>query len=133
MFWSQANAKDWTVSAFLASKNGGLALDVVQDKATQEALGQALQAGVLLGQSVSALEGRTINAEWLRGLLAPNPVRDLLQWMNAPEAARQQSNAVLWDVFAKLCKTDFGFDPLADGVLTAAERLASGEGKWGAV
>ena len=133
VFWSQANAKDWTVSAFLASKNGGLGLDVVQDKATQEALGQALQAGVLLGQSVSALEGRTINAEWLRGLLAPNPVRDLLQWMNAPEAARQQSNAVLWDVFAKLCKTDFGFDPLADGVLTAAERLASGEGKWGAV
>lgn len=133
VFWSQANAKDWTVSAFLASKNGGLALDVVQDKATQEALGQALQAGVLLGQSVSALEGRTINAEWLRSLLAPNPVRDLLQWMNAPEAARQQSNAVLWDVFVKLCKTDFGFDPLADGVLTAAERLASGDGKWGAV
>ena len=133
VFWSQANAKDWTVSAFLASKNGGLALDVVQDKATQEALGQALQAGVLLGQSVSTLQGRTINAEWLRGLLAPNPVRDLLQWMNAPEAARQQSNAVLWDVFVKLCKTDFGFDPLADGVLTAAERLASGGGKWGAV
>ena len=133
VFWSQANAKDWTVSAFLASKNGGLALDVVQDKATQEALGQALQAGVLLGQSVSTLQGRTINAEWLRGLLAPNPVRDLLQWMNAPEAARQQSNAVLWDVFVKLCKTDFGFDPLADGVLTAAERLARGGGKWGAV
>lgn len=43
-FWSQANAKDWTLSAFLSSKNGGLGLDVAQDKATQEALGQALEA-----------------------------------------------------------------------------------------
>lgn len=48
VFWSQANAKDWTVSAFLVSNNGGLGLDVAQDKATQEALGQALEAGVLL-------------------------------------------------------------------------------------
>lgn len=36
VFWSQLNGKDWTVSAFLASKNGGLGLglDVAQDKAT---------------------------------------------------------------------------------------------------
>ena len=133
VFWSQANAKDWTVSAFLASKNGGLALDVAQDKTTQEALSQALQVGVLLEQPVSALQGRAINAEWLLGLLAPNPMRDLLQWMNAPEAMRQQWSAVLWDVFAKRCKADFGFDPLADGVLTAAELLASRDGKWGMV
>jgi len=36
VFWSQVNTKDWTVSAFLSSKNGGLGLDVAQDKATQE-------------------------------------------------------------------------------------------------
>ena len=133
VFWSQANAKDWTVSAFLSSKNGGLGLELAQDKATQEALSQALETGVLLEQSVSALQGRAINAEWLLGLLAPNPMRDLLQWMNAPEAVRQQWSAVLWDVFAKRCKADFGFDPLADGVLTAAELLASRDGKWGMV
>jgi hypothetical protein len=51
-FWSQANAKDWTLGAFLASKNGGLGLALAQDKATQEALLQALQAGVLLDRSV---------------------------------------------------------------------------------
>ena len=133
VFWSQANTKDWTVSAFLASKNGGLGLDVAQDKATLEALGQALQSGVLLERPVVELKGRTINAEWLLGLLAPNPTRDLLQWMNAPDASRQQWGAVLWDVFTKRCKSDFGFDPVADGVLMAAERLAKGEGKWAAV
>ena len=133
VFWSQANAKDWTLAAFLASKNGGLGLDVALDKATQEALVQALQAGVLLERSVDELKGRTINAEWLLGLLAPNPTRDLLLWMNGPEAARSQWGDVLWDVFTKRCKMDFGFEPVADGVLVAAERLAKAEGKWAAV
>lgn len=133
VFWSQANAKDWTFAAFLSSKNGGLGLDVAQDKATQEALVQALQAGVLLERSVDEFKGRTINAEWLLSLLAPNPTRDLLLWMNAPEAARGQWGGVLWDVFSKRCRADFGFDPVADGVLVAAERLAKGEGKWAAV
>lgn len=133
VFWSQANAKDWTVSAFLASKNGGLGLDVAQDKSTLEALGQALHAGVLLEKPVVELKGRSINAEWLLSLLAPNPTRDLLQWMDAPDATRQQWGAVLWAVFSKHCKSDFGFDPVADGVLVAAERLAEGEGKWAAV
>lgn len=133
VFWSQANAKDWTVSAFLSSKNGGLGLDVAQDKETQEALNQALQAGVLLQCNFDDLQGRAINAEWLLSLLAPNPTRDLLQWMNEPEATRQLWGDVLWGVFAKRCKSDFGFDPVADGVLAAAERLAKGDSKWGAV
>jgi len=133
VFWSQANTKDWTLAAFLASKNGGLGLDVAQDRATQEALLQTLQAGVLLDSSVDDLKGRSVNAEWLLSLLAPNPTRDLLLWMNEPELARSQWGDVLWDVFAKRCKADFGFDPVADGVLVAAERLAKADGKWAAV
>ena len=132
-FWSQVNAKDWTLGAFLASKNGGLGLDVAQDKGTQEVLLQALQAGVLLDCNVNALKGRTINAEWLLGLLVPNPTRDLLLWLNAPEVTKRQWSELIWDVFVKRCKSDFGFDPVADGVLVAAERLAKAEGKWAAV
>lgn len=133
VFWSQANAKDWTVSAFLASKNGGLGLDVAQDKATQEALAQVLAAGVLLGRPVDELKGRQINAEWLLSLLAPNPTRDLLAWMNAPQAMQQEWTGVRWDVFCKRAKADFGFDPVSDGPLVAAEKLARREGKWAAV
>jgi hypothetical protein len=133
VFWSQANAKDWTLSAFLSSKNGGLELDVAQDKATQEALRQALEAGVLLDRPVAELQGRQINAEWLHSLLAPNPTRDLLVWMNDAEASRNQWAGVRWDVFSKRCKADFGFDPVADGLLVAAELLAKGKGKWAAV
>lgn len=133
VFWSQANAKDWTVSAFLTSKNGGLGLDVAQDKATQEALAQALLAGVLLDRPVDELKGRQINAEWLLSLLAPNPTRDLLAWMNAPQAMQQEWSGVRWDVFCKRAKADFGFDPVSDGQLVAAEKLARRESKWAAV
>lgn len=133
VFWSQANAKDWTISAFLASKSGGLGLDVAQDRATQEALGQALQDGILLEYRADDLKNRSVNAEWLLGLLAPNPTRDLLLWMNDPEATRGRWSTVRWDVFLRRCKVDFGFDPVADGALAAAERLAKAAGKWAAV
>lgn len=133
VFWSQLNSKDWTLSAFLSSKNGGLGLDVAQDKATQEALLQAVQAGVLLPCNLADLKERAINAEWLLSLIAPNPNRDLLQWMNAPETTAQQWGETFWAVFAKRCQADFGFDPVADGVLAASERLAKAEGKWAAV
>ncbi len=133
VFWSQANSRDWTPSAFLASKNGGLSLDVAQDKGTQEALGQALEAGVLLERSVDELKERQINAEWLHSLLAPNPTRDLLVWLNDPENTRNQWKGVRWDVFTKRCKSDFSLDPVADGALVAAELLAKAEGKWAAV
>ncbi|WP_020503615.1 BREX-1 system phosphatase PglZ type B [Lamprocystis purpurea] len=133
VFWSQQNGKDWTINAFLTSKNGGLGLDVAQDKATQEALGQALAAGLLLDRPVEDLEGRRINAEWLHSLLAPNPTRDLLVWMDDPDAAQALWGSARWDLFLKRCKADFGFQPVSDGPLAAAERLAKGEGKWAAV
>ncbi|WP_295391602.1 BREX-1 system phosphatase PglZ type B [uncultured Thiodictyon sp.] len=133
VFWSQLNGKDWTINAFLTSRNGGLGLDVAQDKATQEALGQALAAGVLLDRSVQELKGRQINAEWLHSLLAPNPTRDLLVWMDDPDAAQALWGSTRWDVFLKRCKADFGFHPVSDGPLAAAERLARGDGKWSAV
>lgn len=133
VFWSQTNGKDWTVNAFLTSKNGGLGLDVTQDKATQEALIQAIEAGVLLDRPLSDLVGRTINAAWLQSLLAPNPTRDLLVWMNDPEAAQAQWSKQRWVIFEKRAKADFGFDPKADGVLVAAEKMAKGSGEWSAV
>ncbi|MBO9356874.1 BREX-1 system phosphatase PglZ type B [Bordetella petrii] len=132
-FWSQANAKDWTIAAFLSSKNGGLGFTVSQDRATLEALRQALEAGVLLNKPIEDFEGRSINAEWLLSLMAPNPSRDLLAWMNAPADMQKQWAGVRWSVFVQRCQTDYRFDPLADGELVAAEKLAQRQGKWAAV
>lgn len=133
VFWSPANSRDWTVGAFLSSKNGGLSLDLAQDKATQEALRQAAEADVLLRQPLAQLQGRAINAEWLQGLLAPNPTRDVLAWMNAPEKIQATWGKARWQVFCKRSKKDYGFDPVSDGPLVAAEKLTQRAGKWAAV
>lgn len=130
VFWSQANGKDWTLAAFLASKNGGLGLDVAQDRATQDALARALEAGVLLDRPVDELRARRIDGPWLDSLLAPNPTRDVLVWMDDPANAQSRWGAGRWSVFTKRCKADLGFDPVADGVLVAGERLAQAKGLW---
>ena len=132
-FWSQANAKDWSLNAFLTSKNGGLELDVAQDRATQDALVRALHAGVLLERSVEELQGHQINAAWLDSLSAPNPTRDILVWMNDTNLAQSQWAGARWDIFGSRCRKDFGFDPLTDGALSAAEKLAARQGAWAAV
>ena len=132
-FWSQSNGKDWTVSAFLASQHGGLGLDVVQDRATQDALVQLVASGLLLDKPLNELKDRQINAEWLLGLLAPNPARDLLAWMNSPASMQQEWVGPRWEVFQKRAKSEFGFEPIADGPLVAAEKLAQANGRWKSV
>lgn len=133
VFWTQVNAKDWTLNAFLTSKKGGLGLDVAQDQATQKALLRALSAGELMNKSVEELQGRLIDAAWLDGLLAPNPTRDALVWMNDPKATEAAWQGARWEVFVSRCRKDFDFDPAKDGELTAAEKLAARAGPWSAV
>lgn len=133
VFWSQANAKDWTVNAFLSAKSGGLGLDVAQDKATQVSLGRALTAGVLLERPLGELQFQQINAAWLDKLLAPNPTRDILVWLNNPSEAQLKWAGGRWDIFISRCKKEFGFDPVSEGELSAAEKLAAHEGAWAPV
>ena len=40
VIWSQINAKDWTILAYLKSDQGGLGLDVAQDKEVAPLFGQ---------------------------------------------------------------------------------------------
>lgn len=130
VFWSQVNGKDWTVNAFLSTKKGGLGLDVSQDAATQEALKRVLTAGMLLDRQVEDLQGKQINAAWLDALLAPNPTRDVLAWMNDPTATQSKWAGARWSIFSNRCAKDFGFNPETDGALTAAEKMAEHQGPW---
>jgi len=130
VFWSQVNGKDWTVNAFLTAKKGGLGLDVAQDSATQEALKRVLAAGMLLDRHVEDLQGKQINAAWLDALLAPNPTRDVLAWLNDPAATQSKWAGARWTIFTSRCVKDFGFNPETDGALTAAEKLAEHQGPW---
>jgi hypothetical protein len=133
VYWSQVNGKDWTVNAILTSGNGGLGLKVAQDRLTYQAQVRVLNAGELLNKQVVDFENQTLDATYFDSLIAPNPTRDVLAWMNDTEGKRKEWAGSHWDVFTSNCRKDFGFKPEQDGVMTAVEKLITQEGKWKAV
>ena len=131
VFWTQISTKDWTVCALLKSQHGGLGLDVARDRATKAALLRALNR--LVEQPVAQLRGRRIDEQFLNGLLTPDPVRDLLEWLNHPDQIRRTWPSDKWSAFVITCRQTYRFDPETDVPLSAAERLGRREGPWQAV
>ena len=128
VFWGQLNGRDWSLLAFLSSANGGLGLDVSRDRATAAALLRALPP--LLDCEIATLRGRRLDALDFDALLSPDPVRDLLSWLDQPEQMQQQWAGARWQAFAGQCREHYRFDPVDDGVLAAAQRLAEGGPGW---
>jgi hypothetical protein len=130
-FWSQKNGKDWTLFAFLRSREGGVGLDVAHDEKTLEAIRRAFTA--VLQTPVQELRGRRLEAMDFDALLTPDSVKALLMWLNDPIATRGSWTTEEWEAFEAVCKASFKFSPFSDGELTGAELLAKGEGRWGEV
>jgi len=128
VFWSQKCAKDWTVSAFLQSNDGGLGLDLARDQATLDALRRAV---VRVAETpVDALCGRRLEASDFHALLTPDPTKAMLSWLNNPKTTEAGWTGEEWEAFAERCRTEYGFDPKTDGELAGAERLGLREGVW---
>jgi len=127
-FWTQKNAKDWTILSFLQSKDGGLELDVAHDNNTKDAMRQAL--GKLADVQISELKGKRLEAEDFYALIQPDPIRELLTWMNDPKAVQQGWSQASLKAFKNACKDTYGFDPEKDGELVAAEKLGLRENSW---
>jgi hypothetical protein len=128
VFWSQANHKDWTVLAFLQASDGGLGLDVARDTATLDAMKTALLK--LAEADVRDLAGHRLEAQDFHALLSPDPVREILAWLNDPKSIQEKMSAQQWQAFCQSCKDKFGFQPAKDGPLRAAELLGSRQGSW---
>ena len=129
--WTQKSGRDWTVEAFLVSKDGGLGLDVSRDGDTRRSMVQALTE--LATTPVRVLTGRRIEAEDFDRLFSADPDRDLLVWLNDAAGVRDRWVAGRWSAFRSRCKADLGFDPEKDGELAAAELLGRREGAWKSV
>lgn len=132
-FWSQKSTRDWTISAFLQTADGGgLEIGVAADEATKESLPRALSR--LADISVSTLRKEApLNAPKINSIVYPEPVIALLRWMNAPEEQRTASSKTDWEAFREICRDRFMFDPETEGDLTAAGRLGGRSGAWEAV
>jgi len=111
--WTHKNGKDWTVRAFLASDEGGLGLDVAEDRLTvQSMLGSLSQLAV---KDVARLRSRRLEAEDFDKLTIGDTPRDLLLWMGDPEGTRDKWDDAKWSAFCNRCREEYDFDPQADG------------------
>jgi hypothetical protein len=129
IIWSQLNAKDWTILAFLKSDQGGLGLDVSQDNATKSAMQLAIS--LLLDEEIEFLRGKHLGKDFFNTLLTGgDPVRELLRWLEQGEAFRTGRGANQWQAFVEICKSQFVFNPEKEGLLAGAVRLANHEGPW---
>lgn len=126
--WTQKNGKDWTVRAFLVSDDGGLALDVAEDRLTvQSMLGALSQLAVT---PVARLGGKRLESEDFDRLMIGDTPRDLLLWLGNPEGVREQWDEAKWSAFRNRCREEYGFDPEVDGEIVGGEKLGRREDVW---
>lgn len=128
VIWSQINAKDWTVLAYLKSDQSGLGLDVAQDNDARNAMQLALRR--LLDEDVALLKGKRLDKDYFNTLLTGDPVRDLLQWLDQGDTFQASRDENEWKAFVEVCKSQLAFNPGNEGVLAGSARLANHEGSW---
>ena len=132
VIWSQLNAKDWTILAFLKCDQGGLALDVARDNDARHAMQLALYR--LLDEDLALLQGKRLDKDYFNTLLTGgDPIRDLLQWLDQGDAFKGSRGENEWMAFVEVCKSQLAFNPDNAGVLAGAEKLAMHTGPWAAV
>lgn len=129
VLWTQRNGRDWTIAAFLQTGDGGLEIDVGADQATREAIKRALLK--LVDEPIAHLrKSAPLRAPFFDALLTPDEVRSLLQWLNAPEDYSKQVTPETWAAFCQVCRTKYGFHPVQDGPIYAAQLLGEQYGVW---
>lgn len=100
-FGQPKQARDWTLRGFLAAHGSPVGLDIPEDKATREALARA--ASRLFAEPVETLRGRRLTAAELDALLAPDPVGDMLRWMDG--ALTPEADPGRFDAFAPVTES----------------------------
>ena len=132
VIWSQVNSKDWTITSFLQSSQGGLGFDVAQDNEAKNAMRLSLFR--LLDERIDLLEDKHLDKDYFNKLLTSgDPIRDLLQWIDNPQQFRDNCDTNTWNAFTAICKSQLKFDPAKDGELEAAERLGERAPPWDSV
>ena len=137
VWWSQVNAKDWTVAAYLQTDKGGLDLSVGKDQATGNSIRRAIEelAKVPVADLRAKSKAGELNSVYFDSLVSNDPVDDLLSWLADPSGVTKRWEAARWETLCSRCVADYGFDPARDGELVGAEKLGkqprqSWKGAW---
>jgi hypothetical protein len=131
-WFSHPNNRDWSVRALLTHPAPrGVGLPIVDDSETSEALLNALD--LVLDEPVERLQRLVLDADYFHDLVNPDPVRNVLDWLDDPIGFSKRLDGPRFTAFVQQCKADFGFDPTVDGEIVAARKLAGQQGKWAQV
>lgn len=127
-WFSHRNNRDWSIRALLSSADKGLGLYIAEDAGTSAALLLALHR--LVDEPVDRLANQLLDADFFHDLVNPDPVRNLLVWLDEPTGFRPRVDEAQWSAFVQQCKADYRFDPTRDGEITAARKLGQRQGNW---
>ena len=128
VFWSQANAKDWTISAFLQTEKGGLHLTVARDQATATSIRRAVEK--LADVPVADLQAKSAAGE-LNSTYFDSARRATIWWTTCSPGCRIRrrrgagGSRAAGKRLCSRCIADYGFDPARDGELVGAEKLGT--------
>ena len=127
--WTQKNGRDWTVNAFLQSRDGGLGIRIEADHGTKEAIQRSLVK--LAEEPIGAIrQAAPLRAFYLDGLIHPDNVKNVLRWLNNSKGYRDECSDQEWAAFVALCESHYDFHPDRDSPVTAAEKLGNQQGNW---
>ena len=129
--WFSQNNRDWTVRALLTNREHGLGLRLADDLDTSTALQLAFDR--LLEEPIDRLAKQTIDEDLLLELVNKDVVGSLLRWLDDPHGFQQHADDSRWAAFVQQCKADYGFDPAAEGAVSAARELGGRTGPWAGV
>lgn len=130
--WTHKNGRDWTISAFMQSHDGGLGIEIGTDSTTREALQRALLK--LVDEPIARLKKEApLRAAFFDMLLNPDEVRNLLLWLNDPGGYPKRCRPGEWASFCDLCQRKYEFHPEKDGITTAVALLGRHQEAWGLV
>lgn len=128
--FTQPNGTDWTITAFLESREG-LGVDVADDQRTKEAILRARSR--LANVAVDDLRRQApLRADFFDSLFTPDLDREVLEWLDDRarfDAARSPEQVA---AFAGQVKSRLQAD-VAEGEIALARLLGLRGGRWGQV
>lgn len=130
-WFTHPNGKDWTLRSFLTNTEKGLGVKMADDAETADLAKAAL--GLLLDRDLRWTEGQFLDTEFFQSLLNPDPVRNLLDYVNDPQGFRSRTQPASWKAFVQTCNTEYEFNPEADSEIDAARAMGERNGAWSSV
>lgn len=128
-WWAYNTAgRDWSVASFLTNPRVGLELDVAKDKKTQDAILNILPE--LLETPTASLQGKKLEAQDFISIVMEDPAKDILAWLNNPQAKLASWGGGKWPIFRQACTYNFDFDPDSADISIVLHKLCEAEGDW---